>query len=222
MSDANDLNRSIGQRIRKYRKDNGMTQDDLGEKLGVKRATVSAWEVGTSTIDVTILSKLSLLFNVNPNKILDVKKENEYFTNFCTAFDSSEDDAKKQAILAFSTMLLERDYGKYVIDVISDIMPGALHIMDSLKDEVSYEGTAKVLQEEMIKLMGITPSSVNESFVRFLAVYDSCEAWDQCTYRNIIDLLADAGKSPETLNFICELIKVTLSQCQEFKRSYKE
>ena len=61
-------------KIRKFiatlRKEKGMTQEPLGEKLGVTNKTVSRWETGTYLPDVEMLSLLSQAFGVSLNELV--------------------------------------------------------------------------------------------------------------------------------------------------------
>ena len=61
----------IGKFIKKLRKDNSLTQDELAKKLGVTYQAVSKWENGKSIPDIAILKTISLLFNVNIDELLD-------------------------------------------------------------------------------------------------------------------------------------------------------
>ncbi len=50
---------SIGENIAKYRKTKGLTQEQLGELLGVTNQAVSKWESGVSMPDVMLLPKIA-------------------------------------------------------------------------------------------------------------------------------------------------------------------
>ena len=60
----------IGQFLSKLRKEKGLTQDQLGERLGVTNKTVSRWETGTYLPPVEVLQLLSELYGVSINEIL--------------------------------------------------------------------------------------------------------------------------------------------------------
>ena len=61
----------IGKFIKKLRKDNNLTQDELAKKLGVTYQAVSKWENGKSIPDIAILKDISTLFNVNIDELLE-------------------------------------------------------------------------------------------------------------------------------------------------------
>ena len=61
----------IGKFIKKLRKANNLTQDELAKKLGVTYQAVSKWENGKSIPDIAILKDISTLFNVNIDELLE-------------------------------------------------------------------------------------------------------------------------------------------------------
>lgn len=60
----------IGKFLADLRKREGLTQAELGEKLGVTNKTVSRWETGTYMPDIEMLQKLGQLYGVSINEIL--------------------------------------------------------------------------------------------------------------------------------------------------------
>lgn len=62
----------FAQRLRQYRKDKGLTQQELADQLGVSNKTVSRWESG-SYPDVTTLVALARALGVTVDELLDPK-----------------------------------------------------------------------------------------------------------------------------------------------------
>ncbi len=60
----------IGKFIAALRKEQGLTQEQLGEKLGVTNKTISRWENGNYMPDVEMLSLLSKEFGVSINELI--------------------------------------------------------------------------------------------------------------------------------------------------------
>ena len=52
------MNETIGNRIAKYRKEKGFTQESLAEQLGVSAQAVSKWENDASCPDINLLPQL--------------------------------------------------------------------------------------------------------------------------------------------------------------------
>ena len=75
-------NNKIGKFIASLRKEKGLTQQELGDKLFVTDKAVSKWERGLSFPDITILEKLAFELNVDVSEILcgerGKKKKNKY------------------------------------------------------------------------------------------------------------------------------------------------
>lgn len=72
----------VGKFIKKLRKDNNLTQQDLAEKLSVTYQAVSKWENGKSIPDISTLKLISDIFNVNIDELLDGNKSKKktFFT----------------------------------------------------------------------------------------------------------------------------------------------
>lgn len=69
-----------GKFIAELRKEKGLTQEQLGEKVGVTNKTVSRWETGNYLPSVEVLLILSELFGVSINELLSGNRltEDEY------------------------------------------------------------------------------------------------------------------------------------------------
>ena len=55
---------TLGQNIRKLRKERGMTQEELAAKLNISAQAVSKWEMETCSPDVSQIVPLAALFGV--------------------------------------------------------------------------------------------------------------------------------------------------------------
>ena len=55
----------IGNRILELRKQNNLSQEQLAEKMGVARQTISKWELGETSPDLEQSKQLSQIFNVS-------------------------------------------------------------------------------------------------------------------------------------------------------------
>lgn len=62
--------KQIGMFLASLRKEQELTQEQLGDKLGVTNKTISRWETGTYMPPVEMLQMLSELYHVSINEIL--------------------------------------------------------------------------------------------------------------------------------------------------------
>ena len=67
----------ISENIKKYRKEKGMSQEELAIKLHVVRQTVSKWEKALSVPDAEVLIRMASLLEVPVSTLLGVEIENE-------------------------------------------------------------------------------------------------------------------------------------------------
>ena len=67
--------KTLGMMISSLRKENGMTQLELAEKMGVTDKAVSKWERDLSCPDVSSIPKLAEIFSVSVDELMQVKEE---------------------------------------------------------------------------------------------------------------------------------------------------
>lgn len=56
---------TIGERIKKVRQEKHLTQQDLAERMGIKRNTIAIYETNRSTPSIAVISLICREFNVN-------------------------------------------------------------------------------------------------------------------------------------------------------------
>lgn len=61
---------TLGEKIQKLRKQQGLSQEALAEKVAVTRQTISKWELGQSTPDVDSIAQLSNIFSVTSDYLI--------------------------------------------------------------------------------------------------------------------------------------------------------
>ena len=66
----------IGKKIMDLRKKNGLSQEELAEKVGVARQTISKWELGETSPDIKQSKDLSKIFKVSLDELTnnDIKE----------------------------------------------------------------------------------------------------------------------------------------------------
>lgn len=67
--------KTLGMMIASLRKENGMTQLELAEKMGVTDKAVSKWERDLSCPDVNTIPKLAETFGISVDELMQVRAE---------------------------------------------------------------------------------------------------------------------------------------------------
>ncbi|MEX1307129.1 MAG: helix-turn-helix transcriptional regulator, partial [Eubacteriales bacterium] len=73
------------ERLIELRRQNGWSQETLGNKLNVSRQTVSKWELGQTTPDMNNLREMSAIFNISLDVLVSgqqADRENDRSTPF--------------------------------------------------------------------------------------------------------------------------------------------
>ena len=73
---------TFGAMIATMRKENGMTQLELAEKMGVTDKAVSKWERDLSFPDINSIPKLADVFNVTVDELMQVKADTKENTEY--------------------------------------------------------------------------------------------------------------------------------------------
>ena len=66
---------TFAEKLQKLRKQNGLSQEQLGEQIGVTRQTISNWELNETTPNPEQLKALSKVLSVSLDELLDNEVE---------------------------------------------------------------------------------------------------------------------------------------------------
>ncbi len=181
----------LGKKIKLYRENKNMTQNEVAEILGVKAATISKYEAGTLEPNIESLKKLAELFEISVDElikeddfdisrinILEVLREQKnmklkgnlyhntqitfaYNTNHIEGSKLTEDQTRY--IYETNTLLAEKDS----ITDLDDVLETANHfkLVDYMLDIADKKLTEKMIKEFHKILKEGTSDSRKEWFV---------------------------------------------------------
>ena len=75
---------TLGQRIQELRKHNGLSQEGLGEALGVSRQAVSKWEGDNGIPELDTLIAMSRLFGITIGELLAWRRPHRHLPSRTT------------------------------------------------------------------------------------------------------------------------------------------
>lgn len=107
----------IGKFIAALRKEKCLTQEQLGENLGVTNKTISRWENGNYMPDVEMLSLLSKEFGVSINEL--ISGERLLAEDFKKAADNNLVTALKEKIAFFKKKWLHEHISTIVLCIVA-------------------------------------------------------------------------------------------------------
>ncbi len=82
---------AIGSRIRKYRWENKISQEELAEAVGISTTHMSHIETGATKLSLTVLVNISLALNVSADLILNGDKSVTKTSEIADIFSSSNE-----------------------------------------------------------------------------------------------------------------------------------
>lgn len=82
----------ISRYLQQQRKNHGLTQEDLAQKLSISRQAVSKWETGSTIPDLNLLLSLSKLYKITVNDILEPRIEKSKINDFEEIIEKDRDE----------------------------------------------------------------------------------------------------------------------------------
>ncbi|OBU03161.1 helix-turn-helix domain-containing protein [Morganella psychrotolerans] len=104
------VSEAIGQVIRQYRSNAGLTTKQLAHRIGISQQQLSRYERGVNRIDVDTLLRVSLAFKITPGRFFDEMNES------CTgselpAYDEGDGDIQEiRMSLIADSIISPRDF----------------------------------------------------------------------------------------------------------------
>lgn len=160
----------FGEYIYKKRKKQGLTQDELGRKLGVTNKAVSKWEVGETLPDITILPNLAEALEITVDELLsqtDKVKEEIKVKN--TKITKSKKNLIFYLLIGLLGCLL-------LVSIIFNII--------SLVDDNTETSIIEISNENINEIVKINPSSQIISEEDMLIIDSTYQLNENYSYNN--------------------------------------
>ena len=190
----------IGKKLMYLRKKNGLSQEELAEKVGVARQTISKWELEQTTPDMDKLSQMAKLFNVSVDELLN---ETDEPTKTNKASDKNNNKKNTAIVIILIIVLIvvlggvgisifnkpanSVENGKENVGIIERIVDSFMNIFSNTADKMMEKGEEiknkndqefkerqKEMREEMQNWYDEQTNKMNEEYEKKKnEVYDS-------------------------------------------------
>ena len=104
--------KTFGMMIASLRKENGMTQFELAEKMGVTDKAVSKWERDLSCPDVNTIPKLAEVFGISVDELMQIKDESQ---------DETKKDVTPMIHIIMKAIALAMGVGVVVLSILKKL-----------------------------------------------------------------------------------------------------
>lgn len=119
----NNTNIVLAKNIQKYRKERGLTQEELADKLGVTFQAVSKWENAKSAPDISFLPVMAELFGCSIDELFSREIKTEINNELCTELPWNDDDIIRGVVCLGRKILQVTDniIDKFTFKIIGDV-----------------------------------------------------------------------------------------------------
>lgn len=156
---------SVGENIKQTRQAKGLTQKELGEKLGIKQATISMFEKDKTNIKISTLRKIARALDVDI-RILTKGNESSITEEHTTTLNTLILDVTKQELITeiinqvsyyidkSDFKILDADMEKWIdADSTDDILRTHILIIENNENNKKYGLTAREVNELYFKTL---------------------------------------------------------------------
>ena len=118
--------KKIGSFLKALRKEKGLTQEQLAEKLGVAGRTVSRWETASNMPDLSVLIQLAEFYDIEVGEILDGERKDKVMDKevkeTLNKIADYSNDEKQKAVNVYKFSLMTMFFIGFIIVLIEFAM----------------------------------------------------------------------------------------------------
>lgn len=182
---------TVGENIKKLRRERNITQEALAEYLGISSQAVSQWECGKTTPDIAQIPVLAYIFGVSADAILgiDIDAKEKHISQIADQARLLSQDGESQEAIR----ILKEGIRQY---------PDSFQLMSDYAFEVYYNSAEEELKEDCMKeIVGYISkilSGCTDNRIRNRAVNLACRIYPMVDRRNEALALADSMDGAST------------------------
>lgn len=155
----------LGKNIRQFRKDKGLTQEQLAEVFDVTVGAIHKWEAGLSTPDVTVLMELADFFDISMDTLLGFDLRDNRVKELAKRLRNMTDRMEKDGLQEAEKALLKYPHS---IEVVHEAAYMYQAFATTFQEKEKYYKRAKELYELAIRLL---PSGCSDPWINDTVLY---------------------------------------------------
>lgn len=155
---------TLGQRIQDLRKQRGLSQEALGDALGVSRQAVSKWEGDNGIPELDTLIAISRLFEITVGQLLGVEEASEQKRKPLNQTEENKEDPIETVLRRYVEQTTKKDEGSWFArwgKTVTDAIVVATVFIVMLSMLLSLRSTVKLLQHDLSNLQVNVSNSQN-------------------------------------------------------------
>ena len=159
---------TFAEKLKALRKQAGMSQEKLAEKIGVSRQAITKWETDTGIPDIDNILALSALFGISIDEFLSdkksLKKQTEFLYESVTEYDIDEPKRYDMKLGGAKMLVLTGcDSEKIRVRLVSNTLAT---LQSDFK--VKIDDNKKRLDVDISRIHGMTEAAAKESLIIFV------------------------------------------------------
>lgn len=164
---------TFAEKLKNIRKQAGISQEQLAEKIGVSRQAVTKWETNTGIPDIENIMAISALFDISIDELLSNEKIQKERTDFLfesvTEYDIDEPKRYDMKLGGASRLVLQGYDGKKLRVRL------ASNTLSTLQDDfkVKIDDVRKRIDVDVIRKNGVTEAAAKEAVTIFVSLPSS-------------------------------------------------
>ena len=145
----------LAEHIRFYRKQSGMTQEQLAQIMGVTTGAVYKWESGLSVPDLNLIAEMADFFDISVDALLGYRMRDDRLSSFVHRLNDYARNKDPQAITEAEKALKKYPYSYEVVHCAADVFL----IFGTSQDSRHLVQRALKLLEQSLTLISQSPGT---------------------------------------------------------------